>query len=148
MSLRSRSLSLLALAVAAVSCESSTRPSDLVADYALVMVAGEPVPAPFFDGSSGIIVADTVRLLEGGRGEEILAWRDTGSTVITVSHHELTWSTSGDRLEVSFHCDDTAFASCVAPPHLAGAVVAGKAWVLDRPGVRVLPAAFNRVGTR
>lgn len=112
-----RTLAVLALP-AALACNSATAPETFVEQYELRQLGSQSMPATPFPGLS--IVADTLRMRADGTGERVVWYRFGGNAAAERTHSELTWVSFGDSLEISIPCNDIAFASCIAPPHLAG----------------------------
>ncbi len=145
----SRLAAALLLAVSGLSCESSTGPDEVAAEFVLVSLASQSLPASPGHGSDLMVMADTLRLFEDGTGQRRM-WYTSGSLrVLMVSRDALTWRTVEDRLEVSFPCDDHALASCIAPPHLVGTIEPGLLWVVPNAIVYSgATAVYQRSGTR
>lgn len=116
---------LLTAACGLASCGESTEPE--VADaYVLRSVAGDQLPAVFLDGDFATlrILADTLFLKEDGTGYEArlseMVDKADGSTNRYSSETNLDYVLANGRIEISYECADMG--SCIAPPHLAGAV--------------------------
>lgn len=149
-----RGIAVLSVLATASGCDASTAPTGFVAEYALVSLESRalPVALPISDpfGWAGMtILADTVRLRADGTGLRVMLYSVGNTRRLGISRDELRWRAMGDALEVSFPCDDTALAICIAPPHLAGRLGAGMQWVI--PSARIYdeaPAVYQRVGMR
>lgn len=136
--------------VAASACDATTAPDDFVAEYALVSLASQALPAsPSTHEPVTTILADTVRLRIDGTGERVVWYVSGNLRALFTDRDELTWRAIGDSLEVSFPCDDVVLASCIAPPHLAGRIGAGMQWLIAHaPIYNEAPAVYQRVGMR
>lgn len=142
--------------LAVLSCSPEREPTGSVAlrlseTYVLRTIAGEAVPAVFTDHefSTQRIVADTLVLAGGGTGREVqvLAVLDktTGELATHTDTLDLTFTVDDGRIEIAYECNDViiVFASCIAPPHLAGDV-ASTGIVFDFALGRT-PLAFERI---
>ena len=140
----------LTILVGASACAAPTAPEQFVAEYALVSLASQSLPAsPYPLDAATTVLADTVRLRSDGTGERVVRENVGNLRMLFEDRVELTWRAIGDSLEVSFPCDDVTLASCIAPPHLAGRLGAGMQWVI--PSARIYndaPAVYQRVGMR
>lgn len=145
----SRVAALLVL-ISANACDATTAPDDFVAEYALVSLASQALPAsPSTHEPVTTILADTVRLRSDGTGERVVSYVSGNLRALFADHDELTWRAIGDSLEVSFPCDDVILASCIAPPHLAGRIGPGMQWLIARATIyNEAPAVYQRVGMR
>lgn len=116
---------LLSAACGLPSCAESTEP-EVAEAYVLRSVAGEQLPAVFLDGDFATlrILADTLFLKEDGTGYEArlseMVDKADGSTNRYSSEANLDYLLANGRIEISYECADMG--SCIAPPHLAGAV--------------------------
>lgn len=137
------------LGAGAIACERSTAPGVVAAEYALVMLAEQPLPAAPGAGSDVRILSDTIRLRDDGSGTRVHWYRIGDDPTVHVSRDELSWTVDGSTISVALVCDDTRLAVCIAPPHLAGALGPGLQWVI--PQARIygdVPAVYQRVGMR
>jgi hypothetical protein len=92
--------------------------------YVLRSAGGAAVPAVWISNESVTItvVADTIRLREGGQGHRVLVeeYRE-GTPAAPRQRREagrFDYARRADRIEISLPCADIA--SCVAPPHSSG----------------------------
>lgn len=126
-------------------------PSLTARRYVLRDVAGQPLPAVLLDNEHATIVvlADTVWLEPDGSGIEISTERsaDKGSAVAPVvrkDNRPFSYTTAGDRISVSFECNDVIIRSCSAPPHWRG-VLSEESLVLDQAFYQRAPLRYERV---
>jgi len=124
---RAAALATIALAAALVGCGDPAA-SAAGETYVLRSIAGDAIPAVFneSDAVQVRILADTLVLAESGIGHEsqrveTLTQGDGSLDTYDVAV-QLTWIIREGRLEIAYECPD--FASCIAPPHLAGTVTA------------------------
>jgi len=124
--MRGSCLLLLATAACGVaSCGESTRP-EVAEAYVLRSIAGDQLPAVFSDGdlATFLILADTLFLADDGTGYEArlseIVDKTNGSTNRFSSEDNFDYVLENGRIEISYECADMG--SCIAPPHLAGAV--------------------------
>jgi len=116
---------LLTVLCGLASCRESTTP-EVAEAYVLRSVAGEQLPALFRDGDLAAlwILADTLFLAEDGTGYEArlseMVDKADGSTNRFTSRTNFDYAQANGRIEISYECADMG--SCIAPPHLAGAV--------------------------
>ncbi len=87
--------------------------------YVLRTVAGEPVPAALIDNEYATILtlADTLWLEVDGTGVEVATERSTDkgsgtTTVVRTDARPFSHGLAGDRIEVSFECNDVIVQSC------------------------------------
>jgi hypothetical protein len=123
-----RSIHLVLLVSAAgglIACGETTGPEYTEA-YVLRSVADDPLPAVFRDGDFATIyvLADTLYLAGDGTGYEKrlseLVDKADGSTNRFTSVTNFDYVLAAGRIEIAYECADMG--SCIAPPHLAGAV--------------------------
>jgi hypothetical protein len=125
--MRNAALPALVLAAACIGC-GETAASAAGDTYVLRSIAGDALPAVFTESDAVRvrILADTLVLADDRTGHEVQ--RLETLTAVDGSLHTyrsvvtLTWSVRDGRLEIAYDCPD--FASCIAPPHLAGAATA------------------------
>jgi hypothetical protein len=149
---------IIALAFAA-GCgdDEGTRPTLFFApdSYALVRVAGDPMPATIVVGdfTSIEIVGDTLTFGTDGRGSQIFVSRPTfpdqppGPPVR--EERAFTYRKVGNVLEIEFPCPDLAAgntASCIAPPHYRGSVINSIQINFDLALGYPTPLLFQRLG--
>ena len=115
----------LFLAALLAGCSSSLEPFDLGQVYVLESIEGKALPAEYAANLEfhARMLADTLILGENGKGE----WRATieSDTPGGAPRHEqfaLTYERSGLVISISFVCNDSALASCIATPHLVGTI--------------------------
>ena len=111
------------------SLDPSQGPSSVARVYVLRTVAGEALPAVLLDNEHATIVslADTIWLEADGSGVEVATERSTdkGSgmePIVRRDERPFTYRLERDRIEIDFECNDVIIRSCVAPPHLLGAL--------------------------
>jgi len=108
-----------------LACSEATAP-DIAETYVLRSVAGDPLPAVFRDGDFATlhILADTLFLAADGTGYEVqlseIVDKASGSRSRFTSVINLDYAVVEGQIEISYECSDGG--SCIAPPHLAGAV--------------------------
>ncbi len=96
------------------------------ATYVLRSAGGAAVPVVWISNESVTItvVADTMRLREGGQGRRVLVEEYREETPPAPRMHReagrFDYTRRGDRIEISLPCADMA--SCVAPPHFVGRI--------------------------
>jgi hypothetical protein len=118
--------SLVGAVVGFVGCGSDAAAPEIAQAYVLRSVAGDPLPAVFRDGDFTTLhlLADTLFLRTDGTGYEVrlqeLVDKSDGSTNRYTSENNLEYTLQDGRIEIAYECADMG--SCIAPPHLAGAV--------------------------
>jgi hypothetical protein len=116
---------LLTAACGLTSCGESTEP-EVAEAYVLRSIADDQLPAVFRDGDFATlwILADTLFLADDGTGYEArlseMVDKADGSTNRFTSETNFDYELANGRIEISYECADMG--SCIAPPHLAGAV--------------------------
>jgi hypothetical protein len=117
---------LFLISAAIMGCRSSSlEPFNLGQVYVLESTEGKPLPAEYAQNLDfhARMLADTLILGDDNKGE----WRatvesDTPSGAPRHERSDLTYEQSGLHISISFVCNDTALASCIAPPHLVGTI--------------------------
>jgi hypothetical protein len=139
---------LLTAACGLASCGESTKP-EVAEAYVLRSIAGDQLPAVFSDGDFVTlrILADTLFLAADGTGYEArlseMVDKANGSTNRFSSETNFDYLVANGRIEISYECADMG--SCIAPPHLAGAVtITGLACDVSLGRV---PLLFERLDT-
>jgi hypothetical protein len=120
-----RLLSAVGVLSCVVACGDAAGP-ELAERYVLRSIDGDALPAVFREGDFATlsIIADTLFLAVDGSGYEVqllesLSKADGQSHTYT-SVSELEYSVTDGNITVAYECPDVA--SCIAPPHLVGAV--------------------------
>jgi hypothetical protein len=110
--------------------------------YVLRSLAGQSLPAPLNSNSasSSRIIADTLAFSEAGVGEHRGAYEAPGTGLWTV-RTAFTYVRTGDRVEISLRCDDSA--SCIAPPHYVGTFTSTEL-LIDQSNILPVPMRFER----
>jgi hypothetical protein len=150
-------LALFAFALIAGCDDEGTAPALFVEpdSYALVRVAGQPMPATIIigDNTSIEIVGDTMRFGTDGRGTQIFVSRQTfpnqppGDPVR--EERTFQYRKTGNVLEIDFPCPDLGAgntASCIAPPHYRGSVINSIQISFDLALNYPTPMLFQRLG--
>ncbi len=138
---------LLGAVAGLAACSDATGPEYAEA-YVLRSVAGDPLPAVFRDGDFATlyVLADTLFVTDDGTGYEKrlseMVDKADGSVNRFSSTTKFDYVIDGGRLEIAYECADMG--SCIAPPHLAGAVTI-TGLVCDVSLGRV-PLLFERLG--
>lgn len=123
-------------------------PADLAAVYVLRSAGDAPVPAVWISNPSVTItvLADTIRLREGGQGERALVERYREDTPFAPGVRregtDFEYERREDRIAISLPCPDLA--SCVAPPHFVGRI-SNDGLVFDRALNYRTPLRYERV---
>jgi len=108
-----------------VACSEAAGP-EYAEVHVLRSVAGDPLPAVYRDGDFATlhILADTLFLANDGTGREVrlseTVDKGDGSTNRYTSVTNFDYVLANGRIEIAYECADMG--SCIAPPHLAGAV--------------------------
>jgi hypothetical protein len=123
--MRLRSL-LLSVAIA-VACTETTAP---ISDgYMLVEIAGKSLPAPYAMNLNmpDRVLAANLHFDADGRGIWTWTFELQPNGAHFTSTQGMSWTKEGNKVEISFDCNDTlAAASCVGGPHLVGEVSDGR----------------------
>ena len=94
--------------------------------YVLRSIADDPLPAVYRDGDFATlhILADTLFLANDGTGQEVrlseMVDKADGSANRYTSVTDFDYVLANGEIEIAYECADMG--SCIAPPHLAGAV--------------------------
>lgn len=124
-------------------------PSDTlgVAEFELVSIAGQPLPAPSVLALDGrplvVMVSSRIRFLPNNRGVEQarqqypVAGQPTEEQDVDLPFR---YTLSGTVIRIHYDCNDTG--SCIAGPHLVGTLEAGRL-VFDQALGRV-PLEYRR----
>jgi hypothetical protein len=136
----------LVFAAAIAACSTTTDPFRIGDVYVLQSIAGKSLPAEYAANPDyhARMLADTLVLASDGTAE----WRawiesDQAGGAPRSERSPMTYTVSGNRISVSFLCQDTVLASCIAPPHLVGTIDdAGIAF--DESRVTRQPLVFRR----
>ena len=109
----------------AVACSEVAGP-DIAERYVLRSIDDDPLPAVFRDGDFATlsIIADTLFLAVDGTGHEVQLLESIskadGQAHTYTSVSDLEYTVTDGNISVAYECPDMA--SCIAPPHLVGAV--------------------------
>ncbi len=109
----------------AVACGGVVGP-DIAERYVLRSIDDDPLPAVFRDGDFATlsIIADTLFLAVDGTGYEVQLLesmsKTDGQAHTYTSVSDLEYTVTDGNISVAYECPDMA--SCIAPPHLVGAV--------------------------
>lgn len=123
--------------------------------YALVRVAGDPMPATIVVGdyTDIEILGDTLQFGPDGNGTEIVVTRqvypDQAPGEPVREERAFQYRINGTALEIEFPCPDLAAgntASCVAPPHYRGSVINSIQINFDLALGYPTPLLFQRLG--
>ncbi|MGH7631933.1 MAG: hypothetical protein ACREOF_21570 [Gemmatimonadales bacterium] len=119
------------------------------AGYVLRSAGDALVPAVWISNESVTVtvVADTIRLREGGRGDRVLVEKYQEETPMAPRTRReaggFDYVRRGDRIEITLPCADMA--SCVAPPHFVGRITPD-GLVFERALNYRTPLRYERVG--
>jgi hypothetical protein len=133
----------------AIGCGSPTDADLLAGTYVLRGIAGEPLPALAWETeyTAVHILADTLHLVPGGRGEvrrtvEVHSFVPQPSQQVSSMRSELGIRLHRGRLELTHVCPPNA--NCVAGPHLIGQLTAEGLTFDTGDGIRV-PLVYERI---
>jgi hypothetical protein len=109
----------------AVACGDIAGP-EIAERYVLRSIDGDPLPAVFRDGDFATlsIIADTLFLAVDGTGYEVQLLESIskadGHSHAYSSVSDLEYTVTDGNISVAYECPDMA--SCIAPPHMVGAI--------------------------
>ena len=129
------SLAVLAAAVLIMGCSDPLRSAEVAGTYVLRTIDGDSLPAT--QGSSGpltdytiVVVADTLRLAPDGSGtlitiEDVVHEGSGGEVERVRLDATLHFSTTDDRVEITFLCPPNALMNCAPGPHMTARPASG-----------------------
>lgn len=135
-------------AAGVLACGEPVSPPQVISEFGLASLGGEPLPAAPWAGGTARILGDTLRLRLGGTGVRILVQRAAPGAAELRSVDDFAWVVEDDTLKISFPCPPDALALCVAPPHIRGHLSGPLAFVTDIAIPYSLQAIYQPIGIR